>query len=306
MKPPPFRTLLLLACLVLASVVCAAEARPNILLAIGDNWAWPHAGALGDRTARTPVFDRIAREGVLFSHAFCPVPSCSPTRSSLLTGRAAHQLEDAASLWSAFPKKLQVFTDAAARRGLRGRLHRQGLVAGQLQGIRLGRKSRGQAVRELRRIHGAARSRRSRSFSGSATWTPRCTSGGTSADGAARPRSEDHHRARRCCPTCRRCARTCSPTTAASSAWIARSAKPSRDSRKAGAARRHRHRLHQRQRLADAARPRELLRHRHARAAGDPLGRQASRRAQGRTTSSASPTSRRPSSNSPASRRRRK
>ncbi len=91
--------------------------RPNILLAIGDNWAYPHAGALGDPTVKTPVFDRVAREGVLFTHAFCPVPSCSPTRSSLLTGRAAHQLEDAASLWSAFPKKFRVFTDLLRESG---------------------------------------------------------------------------------------------------------------------------------------------------------------------------------------------
>jgi len=89
----------------------SAPARPNILFFIGDNWAWPHAGILGDSVAKTPVFDRIAREGVLFNHTFCPVPSCSPTRSSLLTGRAAHQLEDAASLWSAFPTKHKVFTD---------------------------------------------------------------------------------------------------------------------------------------------------------------------------------------------------
>jgi arylsulfatase A-like enzyme len=88
----------------------ARAARPSILFFIGDNWSWPHAGALGDATARTPVFDRIAREGVLFPHAFCPVPSCSPTRSCILTGRAAHQLADAASLWSAFPTTHRVFT----------------------------------------------------------------------------------------------------------------------------------------------------------------------------------------------------
>lgn len=91
--------------------------KPNILLFIADNWSWPHAGVLGDPTAQTPVFDRMAREGVLFHHAFCPVPSCSPTRSSILTGRAAHQLEDAASLWSAFPSKLKVFTDALRAAG---------------------------------------------------------------------------------------------------------------------------------------------------------------------------------------------
>lgn len=89
--------------------VAAAQTRPNILLFIGDNWSWPHAGALGDATVRTPVFDRIAREGVLFQHAFCPVPSCSPTRSCLLTGRAAHQLEEAASLWSPIQSKFRVY-----------------------------------------------------------------------------------------------------------------------------------------------------------------------------------------------------
>nr|MDQ3623156.1 sulfatase [Verrucomicrobiota bacterium] len=94
-----------------------ADARPNILLFIADNWAWPHASALGDPTVRTPVFDRVAREGVLFTHAFCPVPSCSPARSAMLTGRAAHQLEEAANLWSAFPKKFRVFTEALRASG---------------------------------------------------------------------------------------------------------------------------------------------------------------------------------------------
>jgi arylsulfatase A-like enzyme len=89
----------------------AADGRPNILLAIGDNWSSPHAGVLGDPIVRTPVFDRIAREGVLFPWTFCPVPSCSPTRSSLLTGRAAHQLEEAASLWGPFQARFRVFTD---------------------------------------------------------------------------------------------------------------------------------------------------------------------------------------------------
>jgi arylsulfatase A-like enzyme len=61
--------------------------------------------------AKTPAFDRIAREGVLFTHTFNPVPSCSPTRSCLLTGKAAHQLGERASLWSAFPKDTPVVTD---------------------------------------------------------------------------------------------------------------------------------------------------------------------------------------------------
>lgn len=109
--------LLLIACCVSCGLEAQAESRPNFLLFIADNWAWPHAGVLGDPTAQTPVFDRIAREGVLFEHAFCPVPSCSPTRSCLLTGRPAHQLEEAASLWSAFPRKLKVFTQQLREAG---------------------------------------------------------------------------------------------------------------------------------------------------------------------------------------------
>ena len=93
-----------------------SPARPNILFAIGDNWAYPHASALGDPTVKTPVFDRIVSEGVLFANAFCTVPSCSPARSSLLTGQYPHQLGEAASLWSNF-ETFPVFTDMLAKSG---------------------------------------------------------------------------------------------------------------------------------------------------------------------------------------------
>ncbi|MCP4436671.1 MAG: sulfatase-like hydrolase/transferase, partial [Actinomycetia bacterium] len=56
-------------------------ARPNILLLVGDNWAWPHAGACGDPSVKTPTFDQIARQGALFTHTFCQVPSCSAARA---------------------------------------------------------------------------------------------------------------------------------------------------------------------------------------------------------------------------------
>ncbi len=91
--------------------------RPNILLILADNWKWPNAGILGDPMAKTPAFDRIAREGVLFSHVFNPVPSCSPTRSCLLTGKVAHQLGERASLWSAFPRDTPVVTGLLSESG---------------------------------------------------------------------------------------------------------------------------------------------------------------------------------------------
>lgn len=114
-----FSALLGLVAMVLSSVVAraAAEARPNILLIIGDNWRWPHAGALGDPLVKTPAFDRVAREGVVFERTFNPVPSCSPTRASLLTGKIAHQLGERASLWSGFPRDTPVFTQLLREAG---------------------------------------------------------------------------------------------------------------------------------------------------------------------------------------------
>ena len=60
--------------------------RPNILFAIADDWGWPHAGCYGDPVVKTPTFDRIAREGALFHHAYISSPSCTPSRGSILTG----------------------------------------------------------------------------------------------------------------------------------------------------------------------------------------------------------------------------
>ena len=95
-----------------AATAAEGSSRPNILLLIGDNWQYEHAGANGYGMVKTPVFDRLAREGVRFTNAFCPVPSCGPTRSSFVTGRAAHQLEAAANHCSSFPGKFRVFVDA--------------------------------------------------------------------------------------------------------------------------------------------------------------------------------------------------
>lgn len=109
---------LLFVCLFLiASGAARAGERPNILFILGDNWRWPNAGALGDPMAITPAFDRVAREGVVFSHTFNPVPSCSPTRACLLTGKYAHQLGERANLWSSFPKDTPVVTQLLRESG---------------------------------------------------------------------------------------------------------------------------------------------------------------------------------------------
>lgn len=96
----------------LLAAMAAAKPRPcNILLLIADNWAYPHASAYGDPVIRTPVFDRLAAEGTLFTYAFAPNPSCSPSRSSLLTGRPTHQLGAAASLYGPLDPAVKTYPD---------------------------------------------------------------------------------------------------------------------------------------------------------------------------------------------------
>ncbi|MCR9245043.1 MAG: sulfatase [bacterium] len=87
-----------------------AERRlPNILFCIADDWGWPHAGACGDRVVATPAFDRIAREGVLFEHAYVSSPSCTPSRNAILTGQYHWRLGHGANLWSSLDVAVPVY-----------------------------------------------------------------------------------------------------------------------------------------------------------------------------------------------------
>ena len=95
----------------LAATSAAAQGRPNIVVAIADDWSYGHASAYGDRAVRTPSFDRIAREGALFTHAFTASPSCTPSRAALLTGQAIHRLGDSGNLWSTLSRAHAVYPD---------------------------------------------------------------------------------------------------------------------------------------------------------------------------------------------------
>jgi N-sulfoglucosamine sulfohydrolase len=93
------------------------EKRPNILLVIADDWSFGQAGAYGCTWIKTPAFDWVAREGVLFSHAFTNNPKCSPCRASLLTGRNTWQLEEAMCHFGVFPAKWPVYPDVLEKAG---------------------------------------------------------------------------------------------------------------------------------------------------------------------------------------------
>jgi N-sulfoglucosamine sulfohydrolase len=90
MKPRLFFLLLCVLCI----SAHAADQRWNILFVFADDWgryASCYKGLDGRPTindvVKTPNVDRVAREGVLFRNAFVNAPSCTPCRSSLLSGR---------------------------------------------------------------------------------------------------------------------------------------------------------------------------------------------------------------------------
>ena len=76
--------------------------RPNILLCLADD-AGMHMGAYGCSWVKTPGFDRVAEEGVLFTHAYTPNAKCAPSRACILTGRNSWQLGEACNHQSYFP-----------------------------------------------------------------------------------------------------------------------------------------------------------------------------------------------------------
>ncbi|MCC6511700.1 MAG: sulfatase [Pirellulaceae bacterium] len=91
-------------------------ARPNILFAIADDWGL-HAGAYGTTWVKTPTFDRIAREGVLFNQAYTPMAKCAPSRAIVLTGRHLWQNEEAGNHMAHFPSKFKSWPEVLTEQG---------------------------------------------------------------------------------------------------------------------------------------------------------------------------------------------
>lgn len=60
--------------------------QPNILLIHADQHRADCLGVNGHPFVETPNLDRLAADGVNFTRAFCPIPLCTPARTSLLTG----------------------------------------------------------------------------------------------------------------------------------------------------------------------------------------------------------------------------
>ncbi|QDV66937.1 Arylsulfatase [Rosistilla carotiformis] len=86
------RTLLLFLLVSVPTIAMTAD-RPNILYIMSDDHAAPAISAYGSRLANvapTPHIDRLAKEGALFTNAFCTNSICSPSRACVMTGQYNH------------------------------------------------------------------------------------------------------------------------------------------------------------------------------------------------------------------------
>ena len=101
--------------------ICArgetAAAPPNILFFITDDESAVERSAYGWSKLPTPAFDRVAKDGVLFTNGFTTAPSCAPSRASVLTGRHFWQLEQGGFIQAFIPRKYPTVPQMLADHG---------------------------------------------------------------------------------------------------------------------------------------------------------------------------------------------
>jgi len=101
------------------SAFAQPDPRPSILMLVSDDQSWLHTGIGGTRALRTPAFDGVARDGILFNNAYCSSPSCAPSRAAMLTGQHFWQLEAGANMRAHLPAKFPTYTGLLEAAGYR-------------------------------------------------------------------------------------------------------------------------------------------------------------------------------------------
>lgn len=104
--------------------------QPNILLITSDQQHWNTIGKHFDEI-HTPNLDRLADRGTLFHRAYCPNPTCTPTRASILTGQYPSQ-HGAWTLGTKLPDEAETVAERLSNAGyqtsLVGKAHFQQLI----------------------------------------------------------------------------------------------------------------------------------------------------------------------------------
>ncbi|MGH9662996.1 MAG: sulfatase-like hydrolase/transferase, partial [Bryobacteraceae bacterium] len=83
-------------------------------------------GPYGQRAARTPNLDRLARAGTVFEHAYCNSPLCVPSRTSMFAGRHVSKIgafDNASEFRAELPTWNHYLRDAGYRTAVSGKCH---------------------------------------------------------------------------------------------------------------------------------------------------------------------------------------
>ena len=87
-KNLPNIALIIIALLFSITMDGATAAKPNIILIMTDDQGWGQTGYYNHPVLKTPNLDTMAANGLRFDRFYASAPVCSPTRASVLTGRA--------------------------------------------------------------------------------------------------------------------------------------------------------------------------------------------------------------------------
>ncbi len=74
------------ALVLMPALLCGAEKKPNLVFILADDLGYAELGCYGQRVIKTPCLDRMAGEGLRFTHFYAGATVCAPSRSVLMTG----------------------------------------------------------------------------------------------------------------------------------------------------------------------------------------------------------------------------
>jgi len=77
----------LAALFALATGLAHAAEKPNLIFILADDLGYGELGCFGQKVIQTPSLDRMAKEGLRFTHFYAGATVCAPSRSVLMTGR---------------------------------------------------------------------------------------------------------------------------------------------------------------------------------------------------------------------------
>jgi N-sulfoglucosamine sulfohydrolase len=136
----------------------STAAQPNIVFILADDIGWDDLGCYGHPLVQSPNIDHMAKRGIRFDNFYLTTSSCSPSRTSIISGRYPHNT-GAAELHTPLPENILTFPQLLKNAGYftaqAGKWHmgdwpRQGFDVIHDKGVTMGDGGEGMWVATLR------------------------------------------------------------------------------------------------------------------------------------------------------------